>query len=184
MLPYFYSSLPGPGNPPNLLVLSRRGVLGFPVDLLLPSMTPLWVFLVIIHLILPGSQFMCLQIPFVNSFLRSFKQPSVHWAPDMLGPEEAKDETLPHSLGEGNSHSCNSSRVLEGGSRGHWAGYVPKTSGWVGRHPRGSLGKTNKHSRSQSSPEGETRSWISHEVHTQVLTESFLKVQFLSDFQQ
>lgn len=84
---------------------------------------------------------MCLRIPFVNSFLHSFKQPSVHWTPDMLGPEEAKEETLSHSLGEGNSHSCNSSRVIEGGSRGHWAGYVPKTSGWVGRHPRGSLGR-------------------------------------------
>lgn len=84
---------------------------------------------------------MCLRIPFVNSFLHSFKQPSVHWTPDMLGPEEAKEETLSHSLGEGNSHSCNSSRVIEGGSRGHWAGYVPKTLGWVGRHPRGSLGR-------------------------------------------
>lgn len=54
----------------------------------------------------------------------------------MFGAEGAKEQrmgTLPQSLGEGDSHACNSRRVIEGGIRGHGGGgHMPKTSrlGW------------------------------------------------------
>lgn len=55
-------------------------------------------------------------------------------------------------------------------------GEAEATEGMQGREARQRrLRNINKHSRSQSTPEREASSWISHKLNTQVLTESLLK---------
>ena len=74
----------------------------------------------------------------------------------MFDAEDAKEQrmgTLSHSLGEGDSHACNCRTVIEGGSRGHGGGHMPKTSGLGWEASQREPGNLNKHRRSQRRPE-------------------------------
>lgn len=89
--------------------------------------------------------------------INQFKWPRAYKAPDIVfgseGVKQQRMRTLPYSFGERDSQACNSRRVIEGGSRGHGGGPVPKTSGLAWEASQREPGNLNKHRRSQHHPE-------------------------------